>query len=233
MNAALFLLTFACFSADPSGHWEGALRTQVGELAFEIDLAKNAAGDFAGALNQPSEHLKGLPLDGIAVDGQAIRFQVKGARDERAFQGEISADGQSISGDFRQSGYSVPFSLLRTGEAKMEPPVKNAAVGKELEGVWNGTLDARGKQVRAVLTLTNLPDGNATGSILTVDDGLEIPIATIAQKAANVTLDLQAVGASFSGSLNREGTELAGTYTRGPLSLPLTFRRSDTIDGKK
>jgi hypothetical protein len=62
---------------------------------------------------------------------------------------------------------------------------------------------------------------------------LEIPIAAITQKASSLTLDLKAVGASFSGALNADATELAGTYTQGPLALPLTFRRSSATEAKK
>jgi hypothetical protein len=46
------------------------------------------------------------------------------------------------------------------------------------------------------------------------------------QKAASVTIDVASVGASFVGVLNAAGTELAGTWTQGPLSLPLTLRRA-------
>jgi hypothetical protein len=86
--------------------------------------------------------------------------------------------------------------------------------------------------LRAILTLSNQPDGTASGSLVTVDDGLEIPIATITQNASSLTLDLKAVGASYSGTLNPDATELAGTYTQGSLTLPLTFRRAAT-EGKK
>jgi hypothetical protein len=48
-----------------------------------------------------------------------------------------------------------------------------------------------------------------------------------------VTLDLKAVGASFSGALNPDATELAGKYSQGSLVLPVTFRRSTATEGKK
>ena len=76
------------------------------------------------------------------------------------------------------------------------------------------------------LTMANQPDGTATGSFVNVDEGLEIPITTITQKASSLTLDVKAVGGSYSGVLNPEGTELVGTWTQGPAVLPLTFRRA-------
>ena len=231
---ALLLSTISAQpTGNPSGHWEGSIQSSIGELNFEIDLARNSTGEFTGALNQPSEHITGLPLASIAVDGKSLRFQVKGTPGERAFKGTISDDGKSISGDFSQGGYTIPFSVTRTGEARFEAAVKNPPVSKELEGVWNGTLAADGKQLRGILTLSNQPDGTVSGSFLTVDDGLEIPIATITQNASSLILDLKAVGASYSGTLNPDATELAGTYTQGSHVLPLTFRRSTAAEGKK
>ena len=186
MHLTLLLITVACLSADPSGHWEGSIQAPTAELNFEIDLAKNSTGELAGAFSQRSKNLKGFPLSDIAVEGKSIRFQITGTPGERAFK-----------------------------------------------GVWNGTLDANGKQLRAILNLSNQPDGTATGSIVTVDDGLDIPIGSITQEASSLTLDLKAVGASYSGALNPDSTELAGTYTQGSLVLPLTFRRSTMTEGKK
>jgi len=231
---ALVLSTMSAQPAsDPSGHWEGSIQSSIGQLNFEIDLARNRTGEFTGAVNQPLEHLTGLPLANIVVDGKSVRFQVKGTPGERAFKGTISDDGKSISGDYSQGGYTIPFSVTRTGDARFEAAVKNPPISKELEGVWNGTLAANGKELRGILTLSNQSDGTASGSFVTVDDGLEIPIATITQNASSLTLDLKAVGASDSGTLNPDATEMAGTYTQGSHVLPLTFRRPTATEGKK
>jgi hypothetical protein len=38
----------------------------------------------------------------------------------------------------------MPFSLTRTGDPRIEAPATSAPIGKELEGIWNGTLDVNG-----------------------------------------------------------------------------------------
>ena len=45
--------------------------------------------------------------------------------------------------------------------------------------------------------------------------------------------ELKSVGASYSGVLNAERTALAGTYTEGTFTAPLTFQRSATTKDKK
>lgn len=237
--AALLLVPASTMRAqtavDPSGHWEGAIQVSGMEVRMEIDLVKNGKGELAGTFAQPDQHLTGLPLANFAVDGRSVGFQIKGgAPGERAFKGTLSADGKSISGEFasRQVG-TVPFTLIRTGDAKVDATPRSAAIGKELEGTWNGTLDANGIQRRLVLTMANQPDGTAIGSILNVDEGLELPISAITQKASGVTLEIRGVGGAYAGALNADGTELVGTFSQGPAALPLTFRRAVAAEGKK
>lgn len=209
---------------DPSGHWEGSVQIQGTDVSIEVDLAKNAKGELAGTLGTPAQHVKGLPLMKVAVEGTSVSFH---ARRDQTFDGVLSADGKSISGDYTINGFSLPFNLTRTGDARMEAPAKSGPIGQELEGIWNGTLGDNGTTLRLVLTMSNQPDGTATGSIVNLDEGgLEIPIAAITQKASSLTLDLKVVGGSYSGSVNANGTELVGTYSQGALVAPLTFRRA-------
>jgi hypothetical protein len=214
-------------AADPTGHWEGVVHATGMDVAIEIDLARNNNGEFEGTFGQPAQNLKGLPLANFAVNDTAVSFQIKGgAPGVRAFTSTLSADGKSMSGDFASQFGTFPFSLSRTGNARIAPPARSAAIGKQLEGTWNGTLDVDGRQLRLILTMSNHPDGTAAGTIVNVDEGLELPIAVITQQAAAVTLDITVAPSSYSGTLNPEGTELVGTFTQGPVSAPLTFRRT-------
>ena len=116
----------------------------------------------------------------------------------------------------------------------MEAAPKSPPIGKELEGAWNGTLDMAGTKMRFELTMSNQPDGAATGSIVEVDEGLKIPIASIQQNASALTFEIKSVGASYSGVLNGERTVLTGTYIEGSFTGPLTFKRAAaTNDNKK
>jgi uncharacterized protein len=226
---------FAQPTADPSGHWEGTILASGTEVPVEIDLAKNSKGELAGTFGQPAQHMKGLPLAGVSVNGPSVAFQIKGgAPGERAFKGTLSGDGTTMSGDFasRQVG-TVPFTLTRTGDARIEATPASAAIGKELEGNWAGTLAVNGMQIRLALTTSNQPDGTATGGLVNVDEGLELPITAIVQKASTVTFEVRAIGGSYSGALNSDGTELIGAFTQGSQSAPMTFRRASATADKK
>jgi hypothetical protein len=215
-------------AVDPSGHWEGAIEAGGMAVRVVIDLTKNSNGELAGTFGQPSEQLTGLPLAHFVIDGRSVSFQIKGGGPgERAFNGTLAADGTSMTGDFSsQKAGTVPFALTRTGDPRMEAAPRSPAIAKELEGAWNGTLDLGGIPLRLILTIANQPDGTAIGTFLSVDEGLEIPITTITQKASSVTIDVKAVHSSYTGALNAEGTELAGTFTQGAGAVPVTFRRA-------
>jgi hypothetical protein len=213
---------------DPTGHWEGSVQIPDAVMRFEVDLTKTSTGELAGTLSVPAQNLRGLPLLTIAVDGKAVGFS--GRQDQR-FDGVFSDDGMWIVGEFSMSGYAIPFRLNRTGDPIAEVPTKNASIGKELEGTWNATL---GGAERLVLTLSNRPDGTATGSVVNLDEGgLTVPIATITQTAAGVTFEFKAIAGSYSGALAAGGTELVGTYRQGATVVPLTFQRAAAAESRR
>ena len=221
--------------ADPSGHWEGAIKTPEMSIAIVVDLTRTASNELAGTISVPPQNLKGFPLVIETTEGRSLSFRFRGAPGSRQFQGTLSEDGASIAGNFTQGGYTMPFVLSRKGAAMIEAPVKSAAVGKELEGPWSATLDgaSNGDPRRIVLTLSNQPDGTSTGTVFNSPEDLEIPIASITQKDSTVTLDLKAVGGSYSGTVNADGSELKGTYIQGTTVLPLTFRRAAATESAK
>ena len=208
-------------AADPSGHWEGAIDIPGNSIRFQLDLAKNGAGELMGAVTS-METKGGLPLGKIAVQGRSVTFY---ARSDQPFHGVLSADARSMSGDTTLSGYTLPFSMRRTGDAHIEPPATGAAITRELEGTWNGTLEIDGKALRLVLAMSNQPGGTSAGRIVLVDEGGLIVPVVISQNASRVNFEQRGVPGSYSGTLNGDATELAGTWTKGSISLPLTFRR--------
>jgi len=212
-------------AVDPSGHWEGTIQVPDMPVQVEVDLTRNSKGELTGTFTQ-TQRLNGLPLANLAVDNRAVTFQIKGSpAGERLFKGDVSDDGQSMTGKFAQAGYSIPFALKRTGDARLEAAAKSARIGAALEGTWNGTLEVNGVQRQLVLTMANQADGSSTGSFMNVEEGLEIPISAIAQVDSKVTLEIKAVAGSYSGVVNSDGSEISGTLTQGSATLPLTFKK--------
>ena len=75
-----------------------------------------------------------------------------------------------------------------------------------------------------MLTLANGPDG-ATGKLVSLDqNNFEMPVTTIAEEGARLKFTVSMVSGAFDGE--NKGSEIAGTWTQGALSLPLTFKRA-------
>src|SRR5262249_16695553 len=179
-----------------------------------------AAGGLRGAIDFPADNIKGLPLQGISVDGTTLSFY---ARRDQPFRGTLSADGQTIEGELSTAMGAAPMRMTRAGDAKVAVPPSSAAIGKDLEGTWTRTLSATGLSKRLALVMTNRPDGTATGRVIDVDEGgLQIPV-TITRDGSTVTLAATVVAGSFSGTL--EGSRLTGTWTEKGIARTLTFQR--------
>jgi hypothetical protein len=211
-------------SPDPSGHWEGAITIPGSEIPFQVDFSKGAEGTLKATYSRPENNLTGLPLSNVTIDGRALTFELTVDGGVK-FYGVLHADGTTISGDVTASLGNAPFSLTRTGEARVIAAPKNAPIDARVEGTWRGTLALPGKNLRLVLRLSNLTDGSSSGTLVSLDQGgIEFPLG-LTQQGAALTLNAAAIGGDFyAGTLNAAG-ELTGTFTQGQLTAPLTFVR--------
>jgi hypothetical protein len=207
-----------------SGHWEGTIQVPDRELKVAFDLAQNDKGDWIGTVAVPEQNMRDFPLAKIVVKGTSVSFELPGIPGDPSFQGDISPDGKSLKGDFAQGGGTFPIQVKWVSEASVKLPARSTAVAKEFEGAWEGVLNTPdGQKLRIRVTLANGSDG-ASGTFASLDQGgPELPLTTITQKAAQIALELKMAGITYSGEL--KGEEISGTFTQGPGSLPLTFKR--------
>jgi len=228
----LVAVTFCLLTAPPlmaqttpdlTGHWEGSVQAPASDVAFAIDIARDGGRQLTGTMSLPAERIKGLPLLKVAVDGTTVTFY---ARADQPLTGTLSADGRTVTGDYFAGGMTMPFSMTRQGDARVEPRPTSAAVSADLAGVWAGVIAANGLEIHVQLTVANTGDGTATADLVNLDQGgLRLPLA-VSQDGAAVTLTSTVVASGFSGTLNTTAGELAGTYTQGSASVPATFRRT-------
>ena len=76
--------------------------------------------------------------------------------------------------------------------------------------------------------MTNEQDG-AHAVLVSLDQGgAEIPVAAIEQKETGLRLVVKAVGGEYRGTINKDGTELNGTWAQGgEVPLKLTKKVSE------
>jgi hypothetical protein len=207
-------------SPDFTGHREGSVRTPDDEFPFIVDLVADANGVVSGT-TRTHEANGGFPLK-VEVNKLFIQFH---ARTDQSFDGVLSEDGQTITGNHYLLGHTLPYTLERTGDAKIEAPLPGPAIQKELAGIWEGSFELKGQRMRFLLSLRN--EGAVSfGKLVSLDEGdLTIPVQVHAVGTA-VKLSMPAVNGTFEGSLDTAG-QLAGTLRQGKLVVPITFRAKE------
>lgn len=221
--------TFAQNQPAASGHWEGAIEVPGTAIEIVIDLTRSDKGLWKGAIAIPSQNLKDFPLSNVKVDGANVSFEIASAPGLPTFTGKLSADGKTINGNLSQAGQTFSFKLERKGDAKMsdtEAQTPSIKVSADVEGSWQGTLDAGGTTFRLILKISKATDGSFSASLDSPDQGSNnMPINTLTATSDSLTFEMKYIGASFEGKFNKERTEVTGTWQQGGAALPLTLKR--------
>ena len=220
----------AWIAADPAarlaGHWEGAIQTPLEELAVSVDLVAGENDRLGGTFSSASQQLLGFPLRGATIDGDAVKIEIKTADPGvRTFDGRLSPDGQTITGQFLINVYAVPFTLKRNGDAQIAPPPRSAAIDPRLADSWRASVDFGAQSLPLALTLANHADRTATGT-WSAGEGPAIPVA-IAYDNGTLTLTSPITPASFTGTLSADGTQIAGTLNEGGAPRRVVFTRAN------
>lgn len=216
-------VTAAQSSAPASGHWEGTIQVPGQSLAVVVDLAEQN-GSWAGTIAIPAQGIKGFALSPLTVDGTSVTFGMKGIPGDPVFKGTVSGDPRSLSGQFSQGTASIPFVLTWKGEPKIEATPTSTAITKDLEGSWEGALNVQGRTLRLVIDLRN-EGGVGAGTVTSLDQGgTKIPIAQVSQKDTAIILLVNAIGASYEGTLANGA--MNGTWSQGGATLPLVLKRA-------
>lgn len=213
-----------------SGHWDGKIEIPERPLPFTIDLARNAKGAWIGSMSITGSTLADLPLTDIAVTDTTVKFSAR-VPQPATFDGKLSEDGKTVSGTAASANGSVPFQLTRTGDANVKEPAPSSALTKDFEGAWEGILNTPGQALRIAMKLTPAADGSATAILTSIDQGnMDFQATTVTLKGKEIQIEVRVVSGSYHGTLGSSG-EIAGEWTQGGGTLPLTFKRA-AADGK-
>jgi hypothetical protein len=224
-----YLLSFAILAAiavaqtDFSGHWEGAVDAPSGPTRLALDLAKNAKGAWVASLGVPEQKMTGLRVTDISVAGSEVRFAAPDLPGSPTF--ELTLTDGKLKGALLVQALSLVLEMQRTGDAKVDIAPPSPAVSKELEGDWEGAISLpNGQSIPLAFHFKNQPDQTVEATIDRPSQGVQgFPLKDVAQKGAVVEFAVQAVGGSYKGTLNKEGTQIAGEWTQRSGAPPLTL----------
>jgi hypothetical protein len=224
-GAAVLFASLGWAQGSPAGHWEGTLKVNNRDIGLSLDLAKNENSEWIASMGVPSENATGLFVKDVTVSGQSVKFMAVMLQMATADL-TLSPDGK-LAGTITGRQGPMPIEFKRTGEAKVVLPPGSPAVSKELEGDWAGTLPApNGGGFQMVVHFRNQADKTVAATIDILNNGAkDMPINDVKQAGQKVEFGLKIANSSFRGTLNQEGTELAGQWIRDSDTTPVTLRK--------
>ena len=110
------------------GNWQGTLQAGARSLRVVFVVTAPDGGALRAVMYSIDQGGQGVPAT-VTAQGNAVRINAAGA--SIVFEGTLSADGNSIGGNFTQGGNTIPITLSRatkdTAWAIPEPPRPMAA----------------------------------------------------------------------------------------------------------
>lgn len=224
MRSCLLVLLSSAVLFAQAGRWEGTVKMPDREIPVVIDLDQKGAA-WIGSINVGP--MNGLPLTAIKISGKDVSFQIDGPPGTPGFSGKIQADNQVMAGQMSAAGNSAPFSVKRTGDARVDVPAPSTALSKEVLGTWKGEISSGGQTLHLVLELGTGPDGIGTAKITSIDQGnTTVPATTVTQKDSHLHFEIKPLSGVYDGEVNAANSEITGTWAQGPAPAALKFVKS-------
>jgi hypothetical protein len=186
----------------------------LGPLRIKLHL-KNSSGALEGTLDSPDQKAFGLPCSNFRLDQRTLTFEVPAVGGK--WSGKISNDGTVLSGTWSQGQ-----------EAALEFQLDTAFLNdrhSRVDGIWLGTIDARGAKLRVQVQVKSDKTGKEYCSLDSLDQGaMGLPCDNVLFQGDRFSFEVPVVHGRWSGTLNASGNELKGTWSQGA-DLPLILTR--------
>ncbi len=114
----LSLALAACAQSPLAGDWTGTLEAPGQKLRLALHVSATPAGGLQATFDSLDQHASGIPIGDLRLDLNIVRFSLKQAG--ASFEGKLLGD--SIEGEFRQSGFAMRLVFHRgTAEPSQRP----------------------------------------------------------------------------------------------------------------
>jgi pimeloyl-ACP methyl ester carboxylesterase len=105
------------------GQWDGVIAILGNDLGITVVFEATGA-QITAQIDIPQQGAQGLPLANLRFDDPNVHFELPAAQGTAVFDGRVQGD--SVTGDFTQAGYTGTFSLHRAEPAAAEPAAQEA-----------------------------------------------------------------------------------------------------------
>jgi pimeloyl-ACP methyl ester carboxylesterase len=110
------------------GDWDGTLMVNAINLRVAWHIKTTAEDGTYATFDSIDQGATGIPVSAIGRNGQTVRLELKLANG--AFEGALSADGKTITGQWTQGGGALPLTLTRRAAGTVQPTLNHPQTPK-------------------------------------------------------------------------------------------------------
>jgi hypothetical protein len=99
-----------------AGVWNGTLEAGAASFRLKVKIEKTAAGAAAGTMVSVDQGSREIPLSGITCKEDTVRFEARGLG--AFYEGTLSPAGVILTGQWHQSGQSLPLEFKKAAVAR-------------------------------------------------------------------------------------------------------------------
>ncbi len=214
-------VTVAARAQAVEGDWEGTLK--AGEMQFRlvVHVKKDDKGAVKATLDSLDQGAMGIPASSVSVTDGVLKFTIDGI--QATYEGKLDAARNVISGNWTQGANSLPLEFARPkarAEAKPRTPKPS-----DIDGDWEGALDAGGQTLQVVLHITTYEDGMSAKLDSPNQNITGAPVTTIQRDGAKLKFEMKQFAGTFEGTIEKDLKTIKGDWSQGGGSLPLVLKK--------
>jgi fermentation-respiration switch protein FrsA (DUF1100 family) len=209
-----------------AGDWQATLDAGGNKLRLVLHITKAPDKSLKATLDsidQPGAN--GIPVGSVLLKDSKLSLGIEIIHG--AYEGKVSADGNTITGTWTQQEQNFPLEFKRS-TAPVKPETKTEAQPakpSDIDGSWMGSLDTGSIKLRVVFHILNTADG-LTATMDSLDQGMNgLPITSVTRDGTSLKIDAAKIGGAFDGSISADLSSIDGKWSQGGGSLPLLLKR--------
>jgi len=131
--------------------------------------------------------------------------------------------------------YTVTLALILMLVTQLAPlrsagtyaaQAEQKASTRGIEGSWEGVLDVGAAKLRIVLKISKEKDGSFAATLDSLDqNAMDLPVSSMTLEGDALRFEMKVIGGLYEGTLNKDRSEVSGTWRQGDQSWPLILKR--------
>jgi hypothetical protein len=224
---ALFILSALALSplcvaqSQIAGDWLATLNAGGMQLRLALHIAAAKDGTLTATLDSLDQGAMGIPVTSVTLKDSKLSLTVDAVHG--TYEGTVNKDATGIDGTWTQG---MPLELNFKRGVAAAPPEHKPAAPSDIDGAWQGTLDAGTTKLRIVFKIVNTQDG-LTAAMQSPDQSPAwIDATSVTRAGAALTIALKPLAITFEGKIGADLGTIDGTFTQMGNPMPLVLQRA-------